>query len=545
MAIEICVQQKVDDVLADPEAILRVLAALGISTTHPPSTRGDESPNLEAPTPIITQINQCQATTQKGCQCSRTPGAGSEYCWQHVGSVAATRPRTVELSIQSTFSSEQCMATTQQGRQCSRRLGAGSEYCWQHVGASTTNILRAAETPIREPTLQSNRCLAITQKGSQCSRQPKAGSGGDYCWQHIGHAKTVNQRTIAPVEDPPIRKTSLVNQCMATTQKGSQCKRSPQAGPGSSYCWQHAGQSEPGDQSAVVEPRVLEASETEQREDIAPGVDSSTNLRVKTSSVSGTIEVDQCIAITKAGSRCSRRLEAGSGHGYCWQHKGLAVSATATAKTTDDHPQPPSPTRKSKPIEYEKWIREGLSSETKAKLRTKMTESPSRCEIPGYVYAFEIIDPTTPDKVHIKVGYSKDVRKRLRGWQRQCPSKRILLRGCWPCALQMDNVDGETGRQVESIGPGEPTSYPHRVEQLVHLELKEVAAYSLHIKPELRKPTELRSSMRGPCSDCKKMHREIFSFQRYNSPKLQGKEFDLVVLPVIKRWGMFVSKHVQ
>ncbi|KAG8767374.1 hypothetical protein FRC12_006281 [Ceratobasidium sp. 428] len=550
MATETCVQQKVDDILADPEALLRVLAALGISTTRSSNKRGDESddhfwssPNLKAPPSIIAQINQCQATTQKGRQCSRAPGVGSEYCWQHVGSVAATRPRTVELSIQSTFSSEQCMATTQQGRQCSRRLGAGSEYCWQHVGASTTNILRAAETPIREPTLQSNRCLAITQKGSQCSRQPKAGSGGDYCWQHIGHAKTVNQRTIAPVEDPPIRNSPSVNQCMATTQKGSQCKRSPQAGSGSSYCWQHVGQAEPSER-AVVESRVLEASETEQREDIAQGVGSTTDLPVETNSVSGTTEVDQCMATTKAGHRCSRRPEAGTVHGYCWQHKGLAVSAIATAKVTDE-PQPALQARKSKPIEYERWIREGLSSETKAKLRTKMTESPSRCEIPGYVYAFEIIDPATPEEVHIKVGYSKDVRKRLRGWQRQCPSKRILLRGCWPCALQMDNVDGETGRQVESIGPGEPTSYPHRVEQLVHLELKEVAAYSLHIKPECRKPIELRSSMRGPCSDCNKMHREIFSFQRYTSSKLRGKEFDLVVLPVIKRWGMFVSKHVQ
>ncbi|KAG8725420.1 hypothetical protein FRC09_020426 [Ceratobasidium sp. 395] len=42
MATETCVQQKVDDILADPKALLRVLAALGISTTRPPNARGDE-----------------------------------------------------------------------------------------------------------------------------------------------------------------------------------------------------------------------------------------------------------------------------------------------------------------------------------------------------------------------------------------------------------------------------------------------------------------------------------------------------------------------
>ncbi|KAG8719813.1 hypothetical protein FRC09_010592 [Ceratobasidium sp. 395] len=254
---------------------------------------------------------------------------------------------------------------------------------------------------MREPTLRSDRCLAITQKGSQCSRQPKAGSSGDYCWQHIRRADAANQRTTTPVDAPPVRNSPSVNQCMATTQKGSQCKRSPQAGSGSSYCWQHAGQAELGERVAVG-PQVLETRETEQRGGLASGVDDTANLRVETNSISGTTEVDQCVATTKAGRRCSRRPEAGT-------HKGLAVSTTATANTPDVDPQPPAPTRKSKPIEYERWIREGLSSETKAKLRTKMTEPASRCEIPGYVYAFEIIDarsvdPATPEEVHIKVG---------------------------------------------------------------------------------------------------------------------------------------------
>ncbi|KAG8725419.1 hypothetical protein FRC09_020425 [Ceratobasidium sp. 395] len=431
------------------------------------------------------------------------------------------------------------MATTQKGHQCSQRPGAGSEYCWQHVGAATTNVRRVTETPVRE-TVQSDQCLAITLKGSQCSRRSKAGSGQGYCWQHIGRAA---------VEAPPVRNfVSSVNQCMATTLQGQQCKRSSKAGSGLNYCWQHVRQAEIG-KRAVVRTRVSEGSETEQREDMTEQVDSTTELRVKNGSFLDTTELNQCMATTKAGHRCSRRPKAGSDHGYCWQHIGHA--ATTTVEKETDEPQPPLPARKSKPIKFEKvflpleWIVKDLTNETKAKLRSKMTEPPSKCEIPGYVYAFEIIDPETPDEIHIKVGYSQDVWRRLRQWKRQCPSKKIVFRGCWPCALQTESVDQETGRQVEAIGPGEPTPYPRRIEQLVHLELKDVAAYSLHIQPELRtKLTVSRSGTRGQCSDCGKMHREIFSFQRFPSSKLRGKEFDLVVLPVIKRWGMFVSKHV-
>lgn len=40
------------------------------------------------------------------------------------------------------------------------------------------------------------------------------------------------------------------------------------------------------------------------------------------------------------------------------------------------------------------------------------------------------------------------------------------------------------------------------------------------------------------------VHREIFTFAKATKGKYKGKEWDLIVQPVIAKWGKFVEQHV-
>jgi hypothetical protein len=52
------------------------------------------------------------------------------------------------------------------------------------------------------------------------------------------------------------------------------------------------------------------------------------------------------------------------------------------------------------------------------------------------------------------------------------------------------------------------------------------------------------SMKRTSCADCGKVHKEIFEFQRFERGRLVGKEWDMVVRPVIEKWGKFVDTSV-
>ena len=39
------------------------------------------------------------------------------------------------------------------------------------------------------------------------------------------------------------------------------------------------------------------------------------------------------------------------------------------------------------------------------------------------------------------------------------------------------------------------------------------------------------------------MHKEIFTFKRYQKGKNKDKEWELIVQPVLKRWGEFVELY--
>lgn len=87
-------------------------------------------------------------------------------------------------------------------------------------------------------------------------------------------------------------------------------------------------------------------------------------------------------------------------------------------------------------------------------------------------------------------------------------------------------------------------------ERLIHLELADLIVTKAYLDPawasgkvsaSVANTGATGSMQRTPCADCGKRHREIFEFQRFKRPPLVGKEWDMVVKPVIERWGRFMN----
>lgn len=93
-----------------------------------------------------------------------------------------------------------------------------------------------------------------------------------------------------------------------------------------------------------------------------------------------------------------------------------------------------------------------------------MYQLPSVADEPGYIYCYEIRDPKTPNQVHLKVGRTVKLVKRLDEWGKQCGSKEVVLRGWWPGSV---NDDGGAGRSLlrGRIQAGEKGRYCHRLER--------------------------------------------------------------------------------
>lgn len=45
------------------------------------------------------------------------------------------------------------------------------------------------------------------------------------------------------------------------------------------------------------------------------------------------------------------------------------------------------------------------------------------------------------------------------------------------------------------------------------------------------------------CCPGGQVHQEIFEFTRIKSGKYKGREFELIVKPVIERWGKFIDEY--
>ncbi|KAG9090798.1 hypothetical protein FRC06_000872, partial [Ceratobasidium sp. 370] len=151
--------------------------------------------------------------------------------------------------------------------------------------------------------------------------------------------------------------------------------------------------------------------------------------------------------------------------------------------------------------------------------------------------------PVPLDEVHIKVGFSKVILKRLNEWEGQYDERGNQY------------VNGAVSLLKGTFKPGEAVKYPRRIEKLIHMELEDVAANSLHLNPEFmyseepgdRTTASRRKSSkieRKSCIDCGAVHREIFAFKRITSGKLKGKEWESIVKPIMEKWGSFVAEYL-
>lgn len=85
-------------------------------------------------------------------------------------------------------------------------------------------------------------------------------------------------------------------------------------------------------------------------------------------------------------------------------------------------------------------------------------------------------------------------------------------------------------------------------ERLIHLELADLACHRVYLKPEwpdiATPPAPLDAVKRAACPDCGVKHKEIFEFERWQKGEHEGKEWEVLVQPVIQRWGKFVELYV-
>jgi len=170
---------------------------------------------------------------------------------------------------------------------------------------------------------------------------------------------------------------------------------------------------------------------------------------------------------------------------------------------------------------------------------------------------FLTIDPSTEDMVKLKVGRAVNLIRRIDQWEKQCGSKEQVLRGWYPGTVEPQESEGPGSLLKGRVKAGERGLWCHRLERLIHLELADLVTTSIYLQPtwprlgrNFESSTLEAGSLSSPtphcsasCSDCGSHHKEIFQFKKMRG-RNQGKEWELIVQPVIRRWGTFVHQCV-
>ncbi|KAI1786179.1 hypothetical protein LXA43DRAFT_898469 [Ganoderma leucocontextum] len=171
-------------------------------------------------------------------------------------------------------------------------------------------------------------------------------------------------------------------------------------------------------------------------------------------------------------------------------------------------------------IYFKTFIPAHLEPRTQILLRHFMHSTPAKSDGPGYIYALELQDDAHLDLVHIKVGRTNDIARRLSEHRRRCPSFEPFLLGHYPAKARL---------RASYLVP-----YCDLLERLVHLELTDLA-----VKAHPAGGTTPHTR----CVDCGSHHVEIFTFRRLRGHSY-GREWVLIIRPILERWGRFVSKYV-
>jgi len=196
-------------------------------------------------------------------------------------------------------------------------------------------------------------------------------------------------------------------------------------------------------------------------------------------------------------------------------------------------------------VEFKDWIPEYLQPATKNSLRAEMQKARAASDVEGYIYTFEILDPTNKKIIHLKVGRATNLNRRMDQWGKQCGSKEQILRGFWPGGMDKSGVPMKGLVQAGPKGP-----WCHRVERLVHIELADLVEHAPYLErgyPNVSANTEVKKGGKRDlkrCPDCNTKHQEIFSFERVTEGRYKGKEWEEIVKPVIEKWGGFVEGYL-
>ncbi|CAO1623431.1 unnamed protein product [Sympodiomycopsis kandeliae] len=174
-------------------------------------------------------------------------------------------------------------------------------------------------------------------------------------------------------------------------------------------------------------------------------------------------------------------------------------------------------------ISFDTFIPGDLSSNCQARLRTTMSESFSAAdqESTGYIYIYEVINnhSSSSRSIRLKIGRSHQPMNRVAQWRSQCSSLKSVLRCLYP-------TDNNSGRQGLIVGASSVSAKgiqgSHKWEKLIHIELAE------------RCPRPVQ----GKCTDCGKVHREIFNVD-VDTCGFEGVD------EVVQRWEKFIRKAVN
>ncbi|ETW85413.1 hypothetical protein HETIRDRAFT_311200 [Heterobasidion irregulare TC 32-1] len=248
-----------------------------------------------------------------------------------------------------------------------------------------------------------------------------------------------------------------------------------------------------------------------------------------------------CNGITLRGQKCTRKVKRSlyQDVAFCYQHSDTLLERVKfTSPKTGES------------VRFQDWIPDYLHRSTQISLRAEMTKTRSDSDEDGYIYAYEIEKlGLDSNQIHIKVGRTTVLNNRIDQWNKQCNSTEPNLLGWWPDGTHSDTVIRLMAGRVEA---GRKGALCHRLERLVHIELFDLAARNLHLDPAFPgdvDPDKIDDSdffnrSRKTCIDCGRVHKEIFSFARAQDGPYKRKEWDLIVKPVIEKWGSFVEQFV-
>ncbi|KAF9228727.1 hypothetical protein BS17DRAFT_772413 [Gyrodon lividus] len=267
----------------------------------------------------------------------------------------------------------------------------------------------------------------------------------------------------------------------------------------------------------------------------------------------------QCSGMTKAGKQCSRQVRLPPVHChldpipalYCHQHKEVMITAQTGFYVR-------RPGQADRFVEFGDYIPRYLQTDTQLALRVEMEKAPASADVPGYIYTFEIRDPKRPTMIQLKVGRAVNLNKRLDQWDKQCESKVQIPRGWWPGTVEGEDDSTSTSLLKGNIKAGEPGPFCHRVERLVHIELADLSVHAPYLEPGWPKfdtsdaspsaasvsssPSSKKAAAKA-CPHCGVAHKEIFAFPRPDKGRYKGREWDLIVKPVIEKWGKFMKEY--